>query len=313
MLFFILRKIAAGLVLLVVVSFLTFTLLYLSSSNIALNMIGDNATPEQIAAVEQRLGLDQPLFARYFAWVGAALAGDLGTSWFSPGTVASSIASRLPVTLALILTAVMITAIVATALGVLAATRRGWADRLVQVGAIVGDAIPGFVLAVFLITLFAVQLQLLPAISTIRPGVGLDAWVFSLILPVAAIVVASTTNSAQQIRSAVISELGRDYVRTLRSRGIGEREILFLHVLRGAAPAGLTVLGLQFVGLLSASVIVESIFALPGLGSLAVTATSQSDIPVVMGIVIVTVILVVIVNLLVDLANGWLNPKVRVS
>lgn len=311
MLFFVLRRVAAGVVLLVSVSFLTFTLLYLSSHNIALNVAGDNATAEQLAQVEENLGLNQPLIPRYFDWAVGALTGDLGDAWFRPESVGTAIVNRLPVTLALIASAIVITSILATVLGVIAGSRRGWADRAVQVGAIVGDAIPGFVLAVFLITVFAIQLRVFPAISTIRNGAGIDVWVLSLTLPVIAIVFSSTTNSAQQIRSAVIAELARDYVRTLRSRGLSEREILLKHVLRGAAPAGLTVLGLQFVGLLSASVIVESIFALPGLGSLAVTATSKSDIPVVMGIVIVTVIIVVIVNLLVDLANGWLNPKVR--
>lgn len=313
MLSFLLRKIGGGVALLAVVSFLTFSLLYLSSGNVALNIIGDGATPEQIARLESELGLDQPLIPRYLTWASGAVTGDLGVAWFRPESVVSAIGGRLPITLTLIVTAMLFTAIFATAMGVLAATRRGWADRTVQVGAVLGDAIPGFVLAVVLVTVFAIQLKIFPAISTIRAGSGPDAWILSLTLPVLAIVVSGTTGAAQQIRSAVINELGLDYVRTLRSRGIGNAEILFKHVLRGAAPAGLTVLGLQFVGLLSASVIVESIFALPGLGTLAVTATSQSDIPIVMGIVIVTVVIVVLVNLLIDLANGWLNPKVRTS
>ena len=128
-----------------------------------------------------------------------------------------------------------------------------------------------------------------------------------------ALVINGVTGGAQQIRSAVIKQLERDYVRTLRSRGINEREILFRHVLRSAAPAGLTVLSLQLIGMLGGVVIIEQIFALPGMGPLAVAATSQSDLPVVMGVVMYTVVVVIIVNLLVDLLNGWLNPKVRVS
>ena len=127
-----------------------------------------------------------------------------------------------------------------------------------------------------------------------------------------ALVINGVASGAQQIRSAVIKQLERDYVRTLRSRGIGEREILFKHVLRSAAPAGLTVLSLQFIGMLGGVVIIEQIFALPGMGPLAVTATTQSDLPVVMGVVIYTVLIVIVVNLLVDILNGWLNPKVRV-
>lgn len=311
MLFFIAKRIAAGFVLLAVVSFLTFSLLYLSSSNIALAIAGDQASPEQIAQVEEELGLDQPLIPRFADWATNALQGDLGDSWFRASTVSDAIANRLPVTLALIITAVIVVAIVATGAGVLAAVRRGWIDRAVQLGAVIGNAIPGFVIGILLITVFAIQLGWLPAVSTIRPGAPLSNWVLSLILPVIAIVVAGVTTTAQQVRSAVIEQKQRDYVRTLRSRGIGSTEILLKHVLRGAAPAALTVLSLQFIGMLSGTVIIESIFALPGIGSLAVTATAQSDVPVVMGIVVVTVILVVIVNLIVDILNGWLNPKVR--
>jgi peptide/nickel transport system permease protein len=163
------------------------------------------------------------------------------------------------------------------------------------------------------VTIFAIQLALFPAVSTISPGAGATVWVASMTLPVIALTINAVTSGAQQIRSAVIKQLEKDYVRTLRSRGISEREILFKHVLRSAAPAGLTVLSLQFVGMLGGVVIVEQIFALPGMGALAVTATSLGDIPLVMGVVLYTVVIVILVNLVVDLLNGWLNPKVRVS
>ena len=138
-------------------------------------------------------------------------------------------------------------------------------------------------------------------------------WAASIILPAASLVVATVASSAQQIRSAIKSVMERDWVRTLRSRGVPEREILFKHVLRSAAPAGLTVLSLQFVGMLGGSVIIENIFALPGVGQLAVTSTGLGDTPVVMGVVVYSVIIVILVNLAVDLINGWLNPKVRVQ
>ena len=135
----------------------------------------------------------------------------------------------------------------------------------------------------------------------------------SLTLPVIALVINGVASAAQQIRSAFIRQLELDYVRTLRSRGITEREILFRHVLRSAAPAGLTVLSLQFISLLGGVVIIESIFAIAGMGRLAVEATTKSDLPLVMGVVVYTVVIVIVVNLLVDILNGWLNPKVRVS
>ena len=310
---FIAKRLGSGLVVLFVVSALTFTLLYTSSGSIARNILGDQATPEQVALKEQELGLDQPLVTRYFAWLGDALSGNLGASWFTSEPVASSLATRIPVTMTMVFTAMILIAICAALIGVAAAVKRGWVDRLVQVGAIVGDSIPGYVIGVLLVTLLAIQLGFFPATSTISPEVGPEAWVYSMTLPVIALLINGVTGGAQQIRSAVIKQLERDYVRTLRSRGIGEREILFKHVLRSAAPAGLTVLSLQLIGMLGGVVIIEQIFALPGMGPLAVTATGQTDLPVVMGVVMYTVVVVIVVNLLVDILNGWLNPKVRVS
>ncbi len=310
---FIAKRLGSGLVVLFVVSALTFFLLYISSGSIARNILGDQATAEQVAMKEQELGLDQPLLVRYVAWVGDALTGNLGASWFSSEPVASSLASRIPVTMTMVFAAMILIAICAALIGVAAAVKRGWVDRVVQVGAIIGDSIPGFVIGVILVTVLAIQLGLFPATSTISPESGAEAWIYSMSLPVIALLINGVTGGAQQIRSAVIKQLERDYVRTLRSRGIGEREILFKHVLRSAAPAGLTVLSLQLIGMLGGVVIIEQIFALPGMGPLAVAATSQSDLPVVMGVVMYTVVVVIVVNLLVDILNGWFNPKVRVS
>lgn len=313
MLTFVLKRLLAGATVLVAISVATFFLLYFSSANIARNILGEFATPEQVLAKEYELGLDRPVFERFLDWAGQALSGNLGTSWFTNQPVALSLAERLPVTLTLVVVAIIGIAICAVLVGVTAAVRRGWIDRAVQIGAVVGDAIPGFVLAIILVTIFAIQLGWLPATSSIQPGAPGAAWVASLTLPVIAIVINGLTSAAQQIRSAVIAQLEKDYVRTLRSRGTPERVILFKHVLRSAAPAGLTVLSLQFIGMLGGVVIIEQIFALPGMGALAVQSTTIGDTPLVMGVVLYTVIIVIIVNLLVDLANGWLNPKVRVS
>jgi peptide/nickel transport system permease protein len=295
------------------VSVLTFTLLYASSGNIARNILGDQATAEAVAAKAVELGLDRPLLERLADWLGGAVRGELGRSWFTNESVFSAIVNRLPVTLAMVVTAIVLIAIVAILLGMVAAVRRGWVDRVVQVGAILGNALPGFIIGVVLVWVLAIRLGWFNAISTISPGAGTAAWVSSLTLPVIALVINGVASAAQQIRSAFIKQLELDYVRTLRSRGISEREILFRHVLRSAAPAGLTVLSLQFIALLGGVVIIESIFAIPGLGRLAITATTQSDLPLVMGVVIYTVLIVIVVNLLVDIVNGWLNPKVRAS
>ncbi|GAC1368757.1 MAG: ABC transporter permease [Pseudarthrobacter sp.] len=313
MITFILKRLGSGLVVLFAVSLLVFSLLYVSSGSIARNILGDTATPEQVAIKNAELGLDQPFFVRYFGWLGGAARGDLGTSWFTSEPVANALATRIPVTMTMVFAAMLLIALIATLIGVAAAVKRGWVDRVVQVGAILGDSIPGFVIGIILVFFLAIQLGLFPATSTIAPGVGADAWALSLTLPVIALLINGVTGGAQQIRSAVIKQLERDYVRTLRSRGISDPEVLFKHVLRSAAPAGLTVLSLQLIGMLGGVVIIESIFALPGMGPLAVAATAQSDQPVVMGVVMYTVVVVIAVNLIVDLLNGWLNPKVRAS
>jgi len=313
MLAMIAKRIASGVAVLFVVSVLTFVLLYASSASIARNILGDQATEEAVATKNAELGLDQPLLTRLGDWLGSAVRGELGRSWFTNEPVLTSITARLPVTLAMVITAIIAIAVVATLLGMVAAVRRGWVDRVVQVGAILGNAVPGFIIGVVLVWVFAIELGWFNAVSTISPKGGSAAWVASLTLPVIALVINGVASAAAQIRSAFIKQLELDYVRTLRSRGISEREILFRNVLRSAAPAGLTVLSLQFIALLGGVVIIESIFAIPGLGKLAITATTQSDLPLVMGVVIYTVLIVIVVNLLVDIVNGWLNPKVRVS
>ena len=310
---FILRRLISGVVVLFVVSTLTFFLLYFSATSVARNILGDTATQEQVHLKEVELGLDQPLISRYFDWLRSVLGGDFGVSWFSSQPVVESILGRLPTTLSIVLVTIVIAAVLATLLGVAAAVRRGWVDRVLQIVSIGASAIPQFVVAIILVTVFAIGLRVLPATGYVPLGDSFSGWAASIALPIIALAIGTVASTAQQVRSAVINVLSRDYVRTLRSRGLLPREILFRHVLRGAAPAGLTVLSLQFIGMLGGVVVIEQIFALPGLGFLALQSTTQGDMPVLMGVVVYIVIIVVVVNLLVDLAVGWLNPKARVS
>jgi len=310
---FIAKRIASGVILLGVISTLAYFLVYSSSSNIALNILGPDAPQDSILAKQKELGLDQSLFNRYLDWSQNAIKGNFGNSWFSSESVVGAILHRLPVTLTLVAFAMLIAATLATLLGIAAATKGGWVDKFVQILAIAGFAIPGFLLAVFLVTGLAIKIHLLPATGWVPFADSPTNWAKSLILQVTSLVVATVASAAQQIRSAIKQVLEKDFVKTLTSRGISRNEIIFKHILRSAAPAGLTVLSLQFVGMLGGSVIVEKIFALPGMGELAVNATAMGDTPVVMGVVVYTVIIVITVNLIVDLVNGWLNPKVRVQ
>ncbi|MFM5967838.1 MAG: ABC transporter permease [Micrococcales bacterium] len=313
MLAFLAKRLASGVLLLVVISTLAYFLVFTTTDGVALRLLGDMATPEQLHAKEVELGLNRPIFERFFDWASHALQGDFGTSWFTSESIVSALSNRLPVTITIVLVAIAVAAVLAVILGMAAAIKGGWVDRLVQVIAIAGFAVPAFVVAIALVFLFAINWMLLPATGWVPFTDDPGLWAASIILPAASLVVATVASSAQQIRSAIKSVMERDWVRTLRSRGIPEREILFKHVLRSAAPAGLTVLSLQFVGMLGGSVIIENIFALPGIGQLAVSSTSLGDTPVVMGVVVYSVVIVILVNLAVDLINGWLNPKVRVQ
>lgn len=313
MLTFIARRIVAGIVLVIAISVIAFALLFAGGGDIARRLLGEDASPETVALKTHELGLDRPLVEQFFTWVSGVLHGDLGTSWFTSQPVDEAILSRLAVTLSLVLGAVVVVAIVSVILGTLAATRGGWIDAGVQILSLLATAIPAFLVALGLVLVFAIDLGWFKPTGYVQLADDPGGWLSSITLPVIALSLGGIAGVTQQIRGSMIDSLRGDYVRTLRSRGLNARTVVFQHVLRNAAGPGLAVLGVQFVGLIGGAVIIEQIFAIPGMGQVAVTATSQGDIPLVMGLVVVTAILVVILNLLVDLAQGWLNPKVRLS
>jgi len=310
---FVLRRLASGIVLVGVLTTLTFFLLYLSGGNIARRILGQQATEDTVLQKKHELGLDRPVLSRFGDWVSHAVRGDFGSSWFTGQPVTEAITSRLAVTLSLVIGATVLTAVIAVVLGIVAATRGGWADRVVQVLSILGFAIPGFLVAIGLVTFFAIKLHWFKPTGYVQFGDSPSGWLSSITLPVIALSLGSIAGVAAQIRGSVLDALRQDYVRTLRSRGLPESRVVYKHVLRNASGPALSVLALQFVGLLSGAVIVEIVFAIPGLGEVAVGATSAGDIPLVMGLVVAVAVLVVLLNLAVDLMQGWLNPKVRVA
>lgn len=310
---FILRRLASGVVLLFAISVLAYVLLYVGGGNIARRILGQSATQETVAQKTAELGLDQPIVVQYFDWLTNALTGDLGTSWFTGQPVTEGISSRLAVTLSIVIGATIITAIVSVVLGVWAAVHGGWVDKVVQGISILGFAIPGFLIALGLVTLFALNLKWFKPTGYVPFTVSPTEWLASVTLPIIALSIGCIAGVTQQVRGSVVDALHRDYVRTLRSRGLSHNRVVYKHVLRNAGGPALAILAVQFVGLLGGAVIVEQIFAIPGLGQVAVIATSQGDIPMVMGLVVATAAIVVIVNLLIDLLQGWLNPKVRLA
>lgn len=305
------KRLGTGVVLLFVISTLTFLLLVWGSGNIGRNILGVNASQEQVAAKNIELGLDQSISRQYADWLNGAVRGDFGRSWFGGESVTTALTNRLRVTLTIVTGAVLIGAIASVILGVTAAVRGGGTDRAVQAVGLVGFAIPGFLIAFALVAVFSLKLGWFGATGYVRPSESITGWLRSVSLPILSLSLASVASVSLQIRSAVKDSLGLDYVRTLRSRGLSSRRVLFKHIMRNASGPALAILGLQFIGLLGGAVIIERVFAIPGLGQVAVTSTQQGDIPLVMGLVVVMAVIVVVVNLAVDLTTAWLNPKAR--
>jgi peptide/nickel transport system permease protein len=309
---FLLRRVVSGIVLVFAVSALMFVLMSATGSDPARNIVGQTATKQQVAAKSAELGLDRPLITRYGDWLSHAVRGDLGNSWFGGDAVKTSLKDKLPVTLSIVIAGLLLSAIVSIVLGVAAAVRRGWLDGVVQVLAVVGFAVPSFLVALLLALFVAVKWGLLPATGYTKFSESPGDWLKSITLPALALAVGATAATAQQVRGSMIDVLRMDYIRTLRSRGLSERSLLYKHALRNAAPPALTVLSLQFIGLVGGALVVEKVFGLNGIGSQVTLAAGQGDLPVVMGVVLVMVLIVVIVNLVMDVLYGWLNPKVRV-
>lgn len=308
----VLRRLAISIPLVLVVTLLTFLLQSMAPGDTASMILGVNYTPESHERLRRQLGLDQPALAQYWHWLTGAVRGDLGTSPVSGLDVGAEIGNRLAVTLSLIVAATILSAAIGIGLGVVSAVREGWIGRAVDVLSLVGLGLPNFWLGLVLVSLFAVALPVLPATGYVPLLDSPDRWARALILPVLTLAVGAVAVVAKQTRDATMEALSQDFVVTLRANGATAASVVFRHALRNAAIPVVTVLGLLFVSLLSGTVLVEAVFAMPGLGGLAVQATAQHDLPMLQGVALTFTLIVVIVNLLVDLAYGWLNPKVRV-
>ena len=306
------QRLVLSLPLLFIVSALTFVLLLLVPGDAARQILGPLATPDEIETLRQQLGIDRPVWSQYGDWVAGAVRGDLGDSLFG-GDVVSLLNARLAVTMSLIFGAVIVTAIVGVILGVVSAARGGFLGRMIDVVSIAAFGIPGFWLASMLVVLFAVKYPIFPAAGYVRPSDSVTGWLHSLVLPVMTLALLGMAVVARQTRDAVSDVLQRDFIRNLRAAGVPERSVIWKHALRNAALPIVTVLGLQFVGLLGGTIIVEAVFGLPGMGSLVILATQRHDIPVIQGVAIYFTLIVIAVNLTLDIAYGLLNPRVRVK
>jgi peptide/nickel transport system permease protein len=267
---------------------------------------------EQINALRHEFGLDRPMMVQYVDWLFDVVRGDLGVSITYRSDVASEILRRLPITLHLGVLALIVSIVIGTPLGVVSAVRRGgWLDNLVTALANVGITIPSFWLGVMLIYLFALYLGLLPVQGYTSPFENFWLSTRKSIMPVFCLAVFPMASVARQTRSSMLEVMGHDYIRTAWSKGLKEGVIIARHALKNALIPVVTLIGISFRYIIGGSVLIESVFNIPGTGRLAVESIISQDYAFVQGIILVMVTAVLLANLIVDLSYGWLDPRVR--
>jgi peptide/nickel transport system permease protein len=296
---------------LLIASLIVFSVMNVLPGDAARTMLGPTATPETVAALSHKLGLDQPAALRYVHWIGGALRGDLGLSYAYGSPIGRLIASSLAVSAPLALMAMAFAAAVGLAAGVYAADRRGGpGDAIVMGASQVGIAVPNFWLAILLVIVFAVTLRLVPAGGF--PGWQQPARAFgALVLPAVALGAAQAAILTRVTRSALIEALNEDFMRTARAKGLSRRAALWRHALPNALTPILTIMGLQFANLIAGAIVVENVFVLPGLGRLMLQSISNRDTLVVENGVMLLALIVIGLNLIVDVACAAIDPRLR--
>ena len=315
MLTFIGRRLLAMVPLLILITVGVYALVLLIPGDPARTLAGGlKASPADIARIRHQLHLDQPFFAQYWRWITHAITGNLGTSLFQHESVASAISSRFPLTLSLALGGLAVSILLGLPIGIVAGTRPGTVlDRLATVASSAGIAVPDFWLAIILAVVFAVKLHVLPDLGYVGIAQSPWGWFQHLLMPWFALGLAGGATLARQVRGELIDVLDQEYIRTARSLGVPERQVIGRLALKNALTPATTVVGIQFAYLLGGTLIIEQIFSIPGMGSLMLQAIGTKDLPVIQGVVLLTAVIFVFVNLVVDIGYGLLNPKVRVS
>lgn len=315
---FLARRLATLLLTLLAASLLVFAVLEVLPGNAAQLLMGPDAAPEAVAALADKLGLNQPAWQRYGQWLLGLLRFDLGLSYAYGSPVAELIAERLALTVPLALLAMMLTTAIALSTGIYAAARHGRpGDTGVMLISQLGIAVPSFWFAILLILLFSVKLQWIPAggFPGWREAEGGGLWpgLQALILPALALAVVQAAILARITRSAMLEVLREDFMRTARAKGLSPRQALWGHGLRNAMIPVLTVMGLQFANLLAGTIVVENVFYLPGLGRLIFQSIANRDLIVVRNCVLLLAVMVILVNFVVDVLYAWIDPRIKTT
>ncbi len=292
-------------------SLLVFLVMSILPGDPAQLMLGTQATPEALEQLRDALGLNRPLIAQYFDWLGSALRGDFGTSPFSGQEIGPQIVERLKVTIPLALMSLTLTVLISFPLGVFAAARhRRVGDAVVSVGSQIGLAIPAFWAGLVLVSIFAVNLGWFSAGGFPGWDESVSGSLKALVLPAISLTIVQSAIITRYVRSAVLDTMRHDYIRSARSKGLSRSAALWRHGLRNAAIPVLTVLGLQFAALLAGTVVIESVFVLPGLGSMLLQGITRRDLPLVQGGAFTIAVVILTVNLVVDLMYRLIDPRV---
>ncbi|MEA3440401.1 MAG: nickel ABC transporter permease [Chloroflexota bacterium] len=295
-------------------SILVFSIMHMipgSFVDVLLGM-GTDISEEQIANIEKAYGLDKPLPVQYLYWIGNVLRGDLGQSLRTKKPVASEILSRLPVTLELTLMTVGITLLIAIPAGVISAVRQNnFSDLLARLSALIGLSIPNFLLGTLLILFVSLKFPILPTTGYVPLSEGIGANLKSMILPSLSLALAMTATVMRMTRSSMLEELRQEYVQVARSKGLPEKLVIFKHALRNSLIPVITVIGIRIGYLLGGTVIIEELFALPGIGRLALNGIYQRDYPVVQGTVLFIAFAFILINMMTDLSYSILDPRIR--
>jgi peptide/nickel transport system permease protein len=313
---FIIRRLLLALLVVIIVSLLVFLLMrMLPGDPILMYLSGkqlQEISPQELALTREKFGLDKPLLVQYGVWVQGLLHGDLGTSLLTHQKVWALIAPRIPVTLHIGLLAFVISTLLGIVAGVLSAIRRGkWVDQAVTLLANLGITVPIFWLGILMIYLFGLKWHALPIFGYTSPFENFWLNVKQLVMPVFCETIFGLSATARQTRSSVLEVIQQDYIRTAWSKGLVERVVIIKHVLKNALIPVVTLSGMGLSQILGGAVLIEMVFSIPGMGRLAVDALFALDYPITQGVVLLTAIMVVSANLIVDISYGWLDPRVR--
>jgi peptide/nickel transport system permease protein len=309
---YIVRRLLSMLPVMAIVALFVFLLLHLAPGDPAAIMAGDNATPDNIAQIRQKLGLDEPIWKQFLVWIASLAQGNLGNSMFWGDPVTTLIAQRAEPTISLAITTIFVAIVIAVFLGVIAAARAGTGiDRFVMGFAVMGFSVPVFVVGYLLIFLFAIELRWLPVQGYTPIAEGILPWLRNLVLPSVALGLAYVALIARITRATMLDVLAEDYMRTARAKGVAGTPLLLKHALKNAAVPIVTVIGIGVALLIGGVVITETVFNIPGIGRLVVDAITRRDYPIIQGVILVFSGVYVLVNLLVDLSYTFFDPRIR--